>query len=213
MAACSAPRPVGQFSKELLDVAPSDMGLIVGSFGPRRDERRYLAVALAIRHIASQELAIIRFYAPHARVHTSAELPPPDFQDEKYFGANIAMKVPAGQYAIVNFAVLDLQGYDQRTWKFGPDFAVPFRVDPGRATYIGQYIFEGLSNPFLGEKGWRQCMSLAMRDAKVGDIAFAQAKWPEFDFAAPNSGMPDLTRPNPLSASLCKDGPKSARPS
>lgn len=130
------PRPsIAGYGTTLYDVPPEQLGLLAGSFGTLKSERRFSGSRLLIRHVSTGQTAAFEFHGGGFLVASDQA----DFNKSESRGTVFTMKLPAGSYEIYGFGLFQSGGFGG--W-YGSmrEFSVPFAIEPGKVTYVGEYI-------------------------------------------------------------------------
>lgn len=198
LASCGPqPKPsIAGYGTTLYDVAPEQLGLLAGSFGTLKSERRFSGSRLLIRHVSSGQTAAFEFHGGGFMVASDQ----PDFIKSDSHGAVFTMKLPAGTYEIYSFGLFQSGGFGG--W-YGSmrEFSVPFTIEGGKITYVGEYIIRrvpGGNVEGLNAIGASTGAYLEFDDQQARDLAIARQKWPDFAAASVVSGTPDLSQRHPI---------------
>jgi len=109
--------------------------------------------------------------------------PKADYEDEYEEGAVYILPVKPGKYHIENvfFSV------GMATWKPKKLISIPFTVEPGRVTYLGNFKGKRTTEPSL----LSFTPEFALSDRRITDLAIAKKKKPELDITNVNYAIPN----------------------
>lgn len=121
-----------------------------------------------------------------------------DYREADIEGAVYLVTLPPGEYAIIDYQFF-LQGMPGSYGNYRPQapFAIPFRIETGKVTYLGDYVGMPARRALIG---WSSMHGAYwwVRDRMAHDSGIAQAKWPQRSVANPINAVPDLTgQPQP----------------
>jgi hypothetical protein len=191
------PKPsIAGYGTTLYDVPAEQLGLLAGSFGTLKSERRFSGSRLLIRHVTTGQTAAFEFHGGGFLVASDQA----DFNKSESRGTVFTMKLPAGSYEIYGFGLFQSGAFGG--W-YGSmrEFSVPFAIEPGKVTYVGEYILRrtpGGNVEGLNAIGASTGAYLEFEDQQVRDLAIARQKWPDFAAAPVVFGMPDLSQRHPI---------------
>ncbi|MBP6011000.1 MAG: hypothetical protein KBA31_02130 [Alphaproteobacteria bacterium] len=156
-------------------------GFVVASVAVRSDTL-FSIVRLDVRRRGGGDEGLI-FYA------NDPLLPGPkaDFDTAASRGAVGSVRVAPGEYELYNF----LASYGNTDYSAKQDFSIPFTVDAGGITYIGEYTFAAI----YGENFFGMTVPagplLSIADQQARDIAVVRARLPEAAAAKVRTAVPD----------------------
>lgn len=97
--------------------------------------------------------------------------------DGPEFGNVVVRSLPVGQYEINDFGFGGSTGAASVSWSSSNKFSLPFRIEPGRATYIGNFargVTRGSYDPRFGAAGF-----FVISDKALRDLAIARTRQPQ----------------------------------
>jgi hypothetical protein len=86
--------------------------------------------------------------------------------------------LPPGEYEIFNFRVFYNGGTVQKSFSSKQDFSIPFSIQPGRATYIGEFIAVGVQGQNIFGFSIPDGAYFTVSERGERDIAIARQKHP-----------------------------------
>jgi hypothetical protein len=194
LAACAVQSQGGMVDRKLAEADPAKMGMIVGSFGKYVADKNFPSQSLLLRQLSSKSEDVTVTFAGNMDDF------PPDFSDGKTHATIFAIKLPEGWYEIYNFRLLQPGVYgSSTTWSARGNFSFLFQIEVGKATYVGEYLSRVVTGRnFLGISTTGGAY-FEVDDKRERDLAFAQKKWPDFNFGTVNDFIPDVAAmKNPL---------------
>jgi hypothetical protein len=182
---CMVRTPGGGIDPSLAGGDPTRTGLVIGSFGVGRRDTTFSQSALLIRAVGAAK--------PAAAVEllTVFDDFPPNYRDDRIDATIFAIRLPAGRYEIYNYTLFQRGPFGGTTYSARQDFSLAFSVEPGRATYVGEYFVR----PDTGRTGFgvatTQGAIFAVGEQRARDLNFARQQWPDFDFSTVIGAVPD----------------------
>lgn len=118
-----------------------------------------------------------------------------DFDDPNGNGIVYVHRMPAGEYTVVNFRIWQNSGRVQRHFYPKEPFSIPFVIEPGVATYIGEFLADGITGKnFIGMNVPAGAI-FKIANKQDRDIPVAKKKYPEIQnikVAIPASDIENL---------------------
>lgn len=115
-----------------------------------------------------------------------------DFTEGDTAGAVYLVPLPPGDYAIVDYYFF-LQGMpgSYANYRSNGPFALPFRIETGKVTYLGDYVGMPGRRALIG---WSSIHGAYwwVRDRQERDTGVARQKWPQKNTNDVVNAMPDL---------------------
>jgi hypothetical protein len=109
-----------------------------------------------------------------------------DIDDGKETGIVDVRRLPPGAYEIFNFEIMLNGGMMHTKWFSKQNFSVPFTIEPGKATYIGEFMavrltgksWVGLSEPngayfVLSDKAERDVVIAKQKESGLSEVTSA----------------------------------------
>lgn len=140
VAGCSPVR----FANPIPEVSPSEAGYAVMAIGSDRTFS-YQSTAWIIRSISDNKLGAFIWPSPGGEWRPGAKY---DYLLDDKWGEVIALALPGGKYEIVSFQLERGRGtaFGMR-WTPPRPFAIPFSVEKGRITYLGEMLTRSVPVP------------------------------------------------------------------
>lgn len=101
-----------------------------------------------------------------------------DLDDSVETGIVDVRRLPPGDYEIFNFLVFMNAGTVQESWRSKQDFSIPFSIEPGRATYVGEFDAAKLTGKGLFGMTVPDGAYFVLSDKTARDVAIARQKEP-----------------------------------
>jgi hypothetical protein len=177
--------------------AGEDAGHIIISLGAST-ETKYSSYKLFIRKI-DKSLNSGVGYLPDNMFKPTKK----DFIDSDSHGFVSSFAMPAGDYEIYNFDVFENLGLRQTNYRAKEDFSIPFSIESGKATYLGEYIAYSIGKGFLGTSTGGAIF--VVKNEKVRDIQIAKNKYPDL-FA--DNVIDSVPSPESIDCPLIKSKPE-----
>jgi hypothetical protein len=187
--ACVGALGTTEVSQGLTAASPETMGTVVGSIGIVDKGTFYSRYDLLARNLATNERLRFQY------THDGFTVTKVDFREGRAESALIALRLPAGRYAIEDFQFIGMNLQFNQTRTPAPGrFSLPFDVKPGQTTYIGEYVVVPvISWRFLGAKGVRDFV-WEIADRRERDLALARQRLPDTPVGEVISAVPDARR-------------------
>ncbi len=162
-----------QVSAESLSNAPADNGILVASYARPSPNERFSTENVLFRKKGQRRWREIG-------INTLPLVPLKfDFQNEDSCGSLYVVSLPAGDYEIYDFSVI--QSVFGGTIMHSPSspFSIPFTVGAGKISYLGELKIDRIeAAKFLGLPGSDQ-VRFDLSDQNARDIAILHGKYPE----------------------------------
>jgi len=137
-----ATRTVQIEPKRVANLKPG-YGLLVGTYSRADPKERFDSETVEFRKTTGG-----RFY--HIGIDTLPMVPLKfDFQDAFTSGMLFVMALPAGDYEITGFSVVDSTWGGQVTYYPRTKFSIPFSVAEGKVNYLGEILMDRIHGPSL----------------------------------------------------------------
>lgn len=121
-----------------------------------------------------------------------------DYSEDDTQGAVFLVPLPPGDYAVVEYYFFHQSGMGSySSYKPSGPFALPFRIETGKTTYLGDYVGMPAQRALIG---WSSMHGAYwwLRDRQERDVALARNKWPQYSLTDIVKGVPDLAgQPTP----------------
>jgi len=154
------------------DIAADDAGYVVYSTGA--DE--YSPASYYTLHFrdAARRESVDRVFRP---VGNPYEDPPLDFDTPSFQGAVFVLRMKPGEYEIYNYTVRKPHAIGGDTlFTAGREFRIPFAVEKGKITYLGQYRAQVLKGRDDRDKEVDAYFYYIIEDQADRDLAIARAR-------------------------------------
>jgi hypothetical protein len=173
----------------------ANSGLLSGNYDGADAGYLIMSLAAAHSHIAYNSYTI-RFRKTDRSVaggvwwgqHNISDQRKLDIKDRNETGIIDVRRLPPGDYEIFNYNIYFNSPYVQNSWWSKQDFAIPFTIASGKATYVGEFMavavtgknILGISVPdgayfVLSDKSSRDVSIARQKELRLGDVTNAVA--------------------------------------
>lgn len=162
-----------QATKESLSAAPATNGILFGTYARSAPDERFGTESVYLRKIGQRKWKEIG-------INTLPLVPLAfDYKDDGSYGSLFVMTLPAGNYEIYDFAMIQQVFGGSITHSPSRPFSVPFSVIEGKMCYLGELKMDRLeAKKFLGLPG-SDNVRFELSDQSKRDIALLKNKYPE----------------------------------
>lgn len=155
-----------------------DVGYIVAGLGAAKSARYHIYSIF----IEDGTEVVDPYMSAHALTYNIRYGPKADYEDEYEEGAVYILPVKPGKYHIEN--VFFSMG--NATWTPKKLISIPFTVESGRVTYLGNFKGKRTTEPSL----FAFTPEFALSDRRITDLAIAKKKKPDLDMSKVNFAIP-----------------------
>jgi hypothetical protein len=197
LASC-APVPTVVVDQSLKVSAPDNAGKLVGTIGARLgafnlEASPYVYNTLMFRRAGTTTGGALEFSPPDPPIRSYT----PDYQDDRFKANTFAVDLPPGDYEFYSYRFYYNNGSVEKTFSPKAEFSIPFKIERGKATYVGSLIAWGVwGRNFLGipipAGGY-----FVVTDQSARDLPLIAAKHPGMDRSSV-SVVPLQPTPNSL---------------
>ena len=157
-----------------VDLPPGEGGYLVVSLG-QSGVAKNVSHHLNFRDMESKaKLSLHVVFDP-----AQADDPPIDFEAGRDAGAVIIRRIPVGNYELFGFtrSTWTLVGSDLARSIYLPkdNFSIPFRIQKGKVTYLGQFLSNGIAQTAPNSRADRSYY-MVLTDEQKRDVAIARKK-------------------------------------
>lgn len=150
------------------------------------DEAGYVVFSIGADEQSSASYYKLNFRDPASRDSTDVTFFPstspdadrkPDFTSAAFEGSVFALRMKPGDYEIYNFTVRQRhESMSEMLFTAARDFSIPFVVEKGKVTYLGQYRAQLLKGKSVTGKEVTAIFYYVIEDQADRDIAVARAR-------------------------------------
>lgn len=164
-----------QISKEELTHLPPGNGLLIATYARPAPTERFSIESVYYRKVGQKnggEIGInVLPYLPLTF----------DFQEPESCGSLVVASLPAGDYEFYSFYVEHTVLGGQAYLRPGYEFSVPFKIEAGKANYLGELKMFRLRRPnrVLGMAIKADDVRIELSDQSARDLALFKKKYPE----------------------------------
>ncbi len=178
----------------LAEAEPQELGHIAGSIGVWPTGLRYSRYTVVVCDLRQEPVMEFEYWQSDMMFgHT------PDIEEADMEGVSFSLAMPEGQYSFCDFRLFRNGAYAQTSVSAKERFAVPFSIEAGTLTYVGEFR----SVPVEGRNIFGLPIAVGgywvISDRRERDIPLVLAKAPELARRPVVNGVPDVAKyDNPL---------------
>lgn len=168
---------------------PPDHGVVVGSFTRDTEGGIYTVYRFKFREIRDRKNTET-WISVGTDTGISGIQFPKDIVDENTEGALFFYQLPAGEYEFHNYEIILAGGYSTSTWTAKEPYSIPFEIQAGKVSYLGEIKSRGLKGKNLLGMSVSAGIVFNILDNEARDTGMLRQKYPDYNWDSVVNSVP-----------------------